>query len=133
MLDERPSATELIAAVATFLEKDVAARVEGHTAFHLKVAVNALRIVERELAQGPVSTAADAARLAALLELPADTPLAELNRALCARLRAGDIAVDDTRLRDHLWQSVLARMAIDSPRYPQLAQVPPGRREPTAT
>lgn len=128
MLDERPSATELIAAVAAFLEKDVAARVEGHTAFHLKVAVNALRIVERELAQGPASASADAARLAALLEMPGDTPLAELNRTLCARIRGGDIPADDDRLRGHLWQSVLARIAIDSPRYPQLEQVPPARR-----
>ncbi|WP_238391584.1 MULTISPECIES: DUF6285 domain-containing protein [unclassified Mycolicibacterium] len=56
----RPTAAELIAAVAEFLETDVRAATEpnsrladvGAVNFHARVAANALRIVERELQQG---------------------------------------------------------------------------------
>jgi hypothetical protein len=50
----RPTATELVAAVAEFLETEVRAATGGAVNFHARVAANALRIVERELRQdGP--------------------------------------------------------------------------------
>jgi Domain of unknown function (DUF6285) len=45
----RPTAAELVAAVAEFLETDVRESTTGQVNFHSRVAVNALRIVEREL------------------------------------------------------------------------------------
>jgi hypothetical protein len=45
----RPLAAELVAAVAEFLETDVREATSGQVNFHARVAVNALRIVEREL------------------------------------------------------------------------------------
>jgi hypothetical protein len=45
----RPTAAELVAAVAEFLETDVRAATGGQVNFHARVAANALRIVEREL------------------------------------------------------------------------------------
>jgi hypothetical protein len=45
----RPTAAELVAAVAEFLETDVRAATSGQVNFHARVAANALRIVEREL------------------------------------------------------------------------------------
>jgi hypothetical protein len=45
----RPTAAELIAAVAEFLETDVRESTDGQVNFHSRVAANALRIVEREL------------------------------------------------------------------------------------
>jgi Domain of unknown function (DUF6285) len=45
----RPTAAELIAAVAEFLETDVRESTSGQVNFHARVAANALRIVEREL------------------------------------------------------------------------------------
>ncbi|WP_238396280.1 DUF6285 domain-containing protein [Mycolicibacterium sp. CBMA 234] len=48
----RPTAAELIAAVAEFLETDVRSATHGSVNFHARVAANALRIVERELQQG---------------------------------------------------------------------------------
>jgi hypothetical protein len=45
----RPLATELVAAVAEFLESDVRESTGGQVNFHARVAANALRIVEREL------------------------------------------------------------------------------------
>ena len=45
----RPTAAELVAAVAEFLAGEVRAATSGAVNFHALVAANALRIVEREL------------------------------------------------------------------------------------
>jgi Domain of unknown function (DUF6285) len=45
----RPTAAELVAAVAEFLETDVRESATGQVNFHARVAANALRMVEREL------------------------------------------------------------------------------------
>lgn len=45
----RPTAAELVAAVADFLDGDVRANTEGQVNFHARVAANALRMVQREL------------------------------------------------------------------------------------
>ncbi|OBK14355.1 DUF6285 domain-containing protein [Mycobacterium asiaticum] len=45
----RPTAAELVAAVAEFLENDVREATSGQVNFHARVAANALRMVEREL------------------------------------------------------------------------------------
>ena len=61
-LHGRPSAAELIAAVADFLDHDVRDAVTGQVNFHARVAANALRMVEREL------LASDASAVVAALE-----------------------------------------------------------------
>ena len=48
-LSGRPTAAELVAAVADFLDNDVRAACGGQVGFHARVAANVLRIVEREL------------------------------------------------------------------------------------
>ena len=58
----RPTAAELVAAVADFLDKDVRSSMDGPINFHARVAANVLRIVERELMD--TSTADAANRLA---------------------------------------------------------------------
>jgi hypothetical protein len=121
MLDERPTAAELVAAVADFLDREVAPTLEGRLAFHARVALNALRIVERELTAGPSVVAAELARLHSLTT-NAETDLATLNTLLAAKIRAGTLSIEDDSLRDHLVRSVLSRMAIDNPRYPSLEE-----------
>jgi len=46
----RPTAAELVAAVADFLDSDVREATDGQVSFHARVAANVLRTVERELA-----------------------------------------------------------------------------------
>jgi hypothetical protein len=48
----RPTAAELVAVVADFLDNDVRDACEGPVNFHARVAANVLRIVERELLDG---------------------------------------------------------------------------------
>lgn len=124
MLDERPTAAELVTAVADFLEKKVAPQLDAHTAFHAKVAVNALHIVIRELQSGAAVIAADSASLASLTGVAAGAGLTAQNKALCTLIEQETIDAGDPALREHLMQSVLARIAIDSPKYPSIKAVP---------
>ncbi|KGI67492.1 DUF6285 domain-containing protein [Mycolicibacterium rufum] len=48
-MNTRPTAAELVAAVADFLDDEVRAACDGQVGFHARVAANVLRIVEREL------------------------------------------------------------------------------------
>ncbi len=48
-MSTRPTAAELVAAVADFLDTEVRAASDGQVGFHARVAANVLRIVEREL------------------------------------------------------------------------------------
>ena len=48
-MNGRPTAAELVAAVADFLDNEVRVACDGQVGFHARVAANVLRIVEREL------------------------------------------------------------------------------------
>jgi hypothetical protein len=125
MLDERPSAAELIAAVADFIEKQAAPQLDAHTAFHAKVALNVLRIVEREIERDRRGGADDAelVRLRGLCRIGEDAGITALNRELCERIADGRIAIDDPALLEHLMLSVLDRIAVDNPKYASLSAV----------
>lgn len=114
MMDQ-PSALELVTAVREFIEKHAMPELQGRTAFHARVAANALAIVARELEQGPQSSAEELARLKAMLGQ--DGTLDELNRELCRRIRSASLAVDEPALAAHLVQSTLAKVAVDQPTY----------------
>jgi len=112
---DQPSAAELVTAVREFIEKHAIPQLSGRTAFHGRVAANALAIVARELEQGPAALAAETESLRALLGEDG-TPEA-LNRELCRRLREGRIDPLDPALARHLVASTLAKVAIDQPTY----------------
>lgn len=61
-----PTAGELVEAVREFLERDVMTSTEGRVQFHARVAVNVLKMVERELAVGEAQADTHANRLATL-------------------------------------------------------------------
>ena len=90
-------------------------QLQGHAAFHARVAANALDIVKRELDVAPTANAEEASRLAALLGMEAS--LEELNRELCRRIEAGEVGLDTPGLKDHLWRTTLTKLSIDQPNY----------------
>ena len=126
----RPTAAELVAAVAEFLESDVraatgddvAGRGEmGRVNFHARVAANVLRIVERELGDGadgsPAAWAAlgvsDEAQLAAAirdgrLDDRADYVLPALRRSVLARLNVAHPGYGMDSLADRLFTAMEA-------------------------
>ncbi len=88
---------------------------EGRSAFHARVAANAVAIVERELEIGPEANAEELEGLRRLLG--SDGSLDELNRELCRRIRAREIDAAAPELADHLRSTTLTKVAIDQPKY----------------
>lgn len=115
MPTDRPNAVELVEAVREFLSDHVAPNVEGQLAFHTRVAINALAIVERTMAQGGEMDAAELGRLKDLLKQDGD--LQALNGELARAIRAGEM--DDRRetLLAHLRQTAEDKIALANPRY----------------
>ena len=114
-MQDRPTAAELLEAIREFLDRDVRPVVDGRIAFHTRVAVNALGILERELRLGPELDAAERARLAALLGHDADLPT--LTAELARRIRDGSL--DDRRdeVVAAVRESVRAKLQIANPDY----------------
>jgi len=81
----------------------------------LRVSINALDLVTRQLALARGSDAAEAARLTKLLGM--DGSLVELNRVLADRVANGELDLRTPGLSEHLWQTTLAKLAVDQPNY----------------
>lgn len=108
----RPTAAELVAAVAEFLDtaflnRDGRGPTDGQVNFHSRVAANALRIVEREL-----HDASSGVPIQALAGLGfAD------EAALAAAIRAGELEDRPAAVAACLYTLVRHRLSIDHPGY----------------
>lgn len=111
----RPQAAVLLAAIRRHLEETVQPALRDAQAYENRVALNLLRMLERELQRGPADDSAELARLQALLGMHGD--LHQLNEELCRRIRDGDIGMADTALLEHLDELAYATLAIDNPSY----------------
>jgi hypothetical protein len=120
MMDQ-PSMLELVSAVREFIENRAMPELKGHTAFHARVAANALAIVMRELEQAGPSGEAERGRLKALLGH--DGTLLELNRSLCGHIREGAVDLDTPGLAEHLVATTRDKVAIDQPNYSGLKRL----------
>jgi len=137
-MQDRPSALELLAAVRAFLEDDVVPALEGRRRFHALVAANVLGIVERELAGEDGQLRAEWTRLAALLDVAGTAPedretlraaVRDMTTTLSARIRAGDADTGDlgARVRAHLRQTTIERLAVANPKLADEATRPRAR------
>ena len=114
-MQDDPTPTELIKAVADFLRNEITPVIKGHNAFKLRVGINALDLVTRQLALAVGSDAAEAGRLKELLG--ADGSLIELNRALSEKIAKGEVDLQTPGLAEHLWQTTMDKLAVDQPNY----------------
>ena len=114
-MQDEPTPTELVKAVADFLRTEIVPAIKGHNAFKLRVGINALDLVTRQLALEGPSDAAEAARLKALLGI--DGSSMELNRALAEKIAKGEVHLDTPGLKEHLWQTTMDKLAVDQPNY----------------
>jgi len=114
-MQDEPTPEELIKAVADFLRNDIAPVISGHDAFKLRVSINALDLVTRQLKLEEGSDAAESARLSRLLGMQGS--LSELNRVLADRIAKGEVDLQTSGLSDHLWQTTMDKLAVDQPNY----------------
>ena len=114
-LQDRPSAAELLDAVREFLQRDILPSSEGRVAFHVRVALNALTIVERELVLGPEIDEGMHSRLVALLD--EDAPLRELVERLAEGIREGAFEDRGDEVLDATRELVRAKLQITNARY----------------
>jgi hypothetical protein len=114
-MQDEPTTTELIKAVADFLRTEITPAIKGHNAFKLRVGINALDLVTRQLALEGPGDAAEAARLKQLLGI--DGSVMELNRALAEKIAKGEIDLNTPGLKEHLWQTTMDKLVVDQPNY----------------
>ena len=114
-MQDEPTPIELTNAVADFLRKDIMPAITGHNAFKLRVAINMLDLVTRQLTLEQDYDAAEAARLANLLDV--QSSLMELNRVLADKIAKGEVDLQTPGLSEHLWQTTMDKLAVDQPNY----------------
>ena len=114
-MQDEPTPVELTKAVADFLRDDITPMISGHNAFKLRVAINMLDLVTRQLTLEQGSDAAEAARLSQLLGMQGS--LIELNRVLADRIAKGELDLQTRGLSEHLWQTTMDKLAVDQPNY----------------
>lgn len=113
-LANKPTAADLIQAVRQHLEEKVQPKLQGSDVFYLRISLNALAMVERELREGTALAEADRKELLALLgssdETTAETDLLE-------KLKNGGLDVSSSGLLDYLIARTQRRLSVDNPRY----------------
>lgn len=114
-MQDEPTPIELTTSVADFLRNDIAPLISGHQAFKLRVAINILDLVTRQLTREEASDAREVERLRALLGR--DGSVTELNRVLAERIAKGDVDLATPGLADHLWATTMDKLAVDQPNY----------------
>ncbi|AND88401.1 hypothetical protein ACVIWV_004857 [Bradyrhizobium diazoefficiens] len=114
-MQDEPTPVELTKSVADFLRSDIAPLISGHQAFKLRVAINILDLVTRQLTQEEGSDAKEVERLRALLGI--DGSVTDLNRVLAERIARGEVDIATPGLAEHLWATTMDKLAVDQPNY----------------
>ncbi len=127
---DHPTLEQLIDAARAHFEANVipAVRADRKLYFQTLVAINVLRIAERELEHGADHAAAEWQRLNTLENVDSPLPprldalktaLAERNQTLARGIRYGDYDDEDSRaaLFEHLQMSVMEQLQVANPRF----------------
>ncbi|WP_407184438.1 DUF6285 domain-containing protein [Bradyrhizobium centrosematis] len=114
-MQDEPTPIELTKAVADFLRNDITPLISGHQAFKLRVAINILDLVTRQLTREEGSDAAEVERLRELLG--ENGSVMELNRVFADRIARGEIDLATPGLAEHLWATTMDKLAVDQPNY----------------
>jgi hypothetical protein len=114
-MQDRPHPEVLVAATADFLKREILPLTEGAGSFQLRVALNALDLVTRQLNLADKSDTTEVQRLEMLLGRQGS--LEDLNGALCDLIASGEFTLATPGLKDHLWATTIAKLAVDQPNY----------------
>jgi len=115
-MQDRPTASELLGAIAELLEGQVLAATQGPLQHQVRVAANLCRILEREARLGAAQDEREAELLAgALGEAAAGRDTLALSGALAARLDAGHDPPLERRAFRALVEIVRGKLAVAKP------------------
>jgi hypothetical protein len=115
-MQDRPTASELLATIADLLEGDALAATSGPLQHQIRVAGNLCRILEREARLGAAQDAREVQLLADVLGEPAGGRDAlALSSALSARLGAGADPALERRAWNALVEIVRGKLAVAKP------------------
>ena len=114
-MQDQPTPSDLLAAVAHYLRDQLMPQLTGHHAFQLRVSCNALDLIARQIALSPAADAAEVERLTKLLGHGG--ALDSLNAEIAAKIADGEATLETPGLADHLWATTLAKLAVDQPQY----------------
>ena len=112
---KHPPASELLASVSRFLRDELLPTLSGAPAFNLRVSINAIDLVRREIEQQTGADQRERLRLGRLLGSEAD--LDTMRKELCERIARGELTLAEPALGEHLRATAIDRLAIDQPTY----------------
>lgn len=114
-MQDRPTAPELLDAVAGFLEEEVMPLLEPRLRFHARVAVNVLGILRREWELAPAQRERQRELLAGVLGH--DGEPGQLWSDLAGAIRTGDLDGRRAELMAVLREITAHRLAVANPAY----------------
>ena len=111
MSDTTP--VEMLQAIEDFLKASVLPKLDGFEGYNLKVAINSLKIVQRDLAlQGEL----DALDLQASAQIKLPSGDEDFRQSLSIAIRDGVIEINDDMI-EYLKQRTMKKLSIDNPKY----------------
>ena len=128
-MNDRPTATELLAASRQFLESAlIPSLADARLKFQTLVAANVLAIVERELGSEQEHLQLECSWLAELLSLSKEPPanldslkeaVRQANEQLCSRIRGGDFDEPSrfATMAEQIREVVERKLRVANPRY----------------
>jgi len=117
-MQDRPTAAELLDAVAEYLFAELRPEVPREQRFKVLVAANVCSVVAREIRAGDQPDAEDAALFGELLGKEVDDPRAAAAE-LSERLRSGELDERIAQLAPRLEEHVRRKLEIARPGYEQ--------------
>jgi len=114
-MQDTPDHTEILAAVTALLRDEIMPLLSGRPNYQVRVAANALDLVGRQMALQDGFDVAEHERLIELLGRDGD--LTALNQALCDAIETNTVTLETPGVREHLWTTTMAKLAVDQPSY----------------
>jgi hypothetical protein len=110
-----PDIKTLLTAATKYMESELMPSLDGYHRFKVRVTVNVLNTIRRELEMRETQAKAEHKRLVAILGHDGDVET--LSRELSERIRRGDFSLEDQRLRAHIKQSLSDALSIANPKW----------------
>ena len=112
MIFDRPSNIELITAVIDFLNSDIKEELPPHLVFKLRIVINVLQIVQREIDLGENLSKEAEELIKEVIESTQEPSLVELANSIKEGLE-----LDKESLKKALIEITKSKISVDNPRY----------------